>query len=96
MGSPLSADRCGPGRPGTRRSGPRRALRPKQDADRDGYTNVEEYKSGYNPLKHLSSIQEIVYKFRENWSFLIISIILFILIIIPLIYGIKRQKNGSA
>jgi hypothetical protein len=68
----------------------------KQDEDRDGYTNIEEYKSGYNPLKHLSSMQEIVYKFRENWSYLIISIILFILIIVLSIYGLKRQKNGSS
>ncbi len=65
----------------------------KQDEDEDGYTNFQEYKSGYNPLKHLSSLQEIVYKFRENWSYLIISIILFILIIVLSIYGLKRQKK---
>ncbi|MCK5261122.1 MAG: hypothetical protein KAJ44_03000 [Thermoplasmatales archaeon] len=65
----------------------------EQDEDGDGYTNVEEYNNGNNPLKRVSSLQEIVYKLRENWSYLIISVILFILIIALSIYGLKRQKT---
>jgi hypothetical protein len=67
----------------------------KHDDDGDGYTNIEEYKSGYNPLKQLSSLQEIVYKFRDNWSYLILSIILCIVILGIALYGLKRQKNES-
>ena len=65
----------------------------EQDEDGDGYTNIEEYNNGNNPLKRLSSLQEIVYKLRENWSYLIISVILFILIIALSIYGLKRKKT---
>jgi len=65
----------------------------EQDEDGDGYTNVEEYNNGNNPLKLISSLQEIVYKLRENWSYLIISVILFILIIALSTYGLKRQKT---
>ncbi len=65
----------------------------ERDEDGDGYTNVEEYNDGNNPLKRISSLQEIVYKLRENWSYLIISVILFILIIVLSIYGLKRQKT---
>lgn len=67
----------------------------KQDEDGDGYTNFQEYKSGYNPLKHLSSLKEIVYKFRENWNYLIVSVIFFVLIIVLSLQGIKRLKNGN-
>jgi hypothetical protein len=62
----------------------------KHDDDGDGYTNIEEYRSGYNPLKKLSSLQEIVYKFRDNWSYLILSIILCIVILVISLYGLKR------
>lgn len=65
----------------------------EQDEDGDGYTNVEEYKSGDNPLKRLSSLQEIAYKLRQNWSYLVISVILFILIIALSIYGARRLKT---
>ena len=72
---------------------PRDPTDAEQDEDGDGYTNIEEYNNGNNPLKRLSSIQEIVYKLRENWSYLIISVILFILIIALSIYGLKRKKT---
>ncbi|MCK5112200.1 MAG: hypothetical protein KAQ84_01540 [Thermoplasmatales archaeon] len=65
----------------------------EQDEDGDGYTNVEEYNNGNNPLKRVSSLQEIAYKLRENWSYLIISVILFILIIALSIYELKRLKT---
>jgi hypothetical protein len=65
----------------------------EQDEDGDGYTNIEEYNEGNNPLKRVFSLQEIVNKLRENWSYLIISIILFILILVLSIYGLKRQKT---
>ena len=65
----------------------------EQDNDGDGYTNVAEYKNGFNPLKSNSLLQQMAHKLKENWLYFIASCIMFILIVSLSIYGIRRQKK---
>ena len=64
-----------------------------EDEDDDGYTNVEEYEEGTDPLKPLSLLEKIVIKSKENWIYLVVSGILFIVLIALSIYGIRRRKT---
>jgi len=64
-----------------------------EDEDDDGYTNVEEYEDGTNPLKSLSLLERIVNKSKENWIYVLVSGILFIVLIALSMYGIWRKKT---
>ncbi len=64
----------------------------KTDNDDDGYTNLEEYENGDNPIKAQSSIKEIISKIEDNWTYLVVSVVLFSFIILISIYGIRRLK----
>jgi hypothetical protein len=72
---------------------PRDSSDAEHDHDGDGYTNLEEYKSGDNPLKQLSSLSEISEKIKENWIYLTISVILFSLIIILSVFSVRRLRD---
>ncbi len=65
----------------------------EKDEDGDGYTNIEEYKNGTDPLKQLTLVQEIVYMLKGNWEYLVVSVFLFILITAISIHGLRRQKK---
>ena len=67
----------------------------EHDQDGDGHTNLDEYKSGDNPLKQFSSLKEISSKIRENWIYLTISIVLFCLIIILSIFSVRRIRHEN-
>ncbi len=67
----------------------------EHDQDGDGYTNLEEYNSGDNPLKQLSSLSEIAEKIKENWAYLAISVILFSLIIVLSIISVRRLRHEN-
>jgi hypothetical protein len=64
-----------------------------QDADNDGITNLQEYKDGTNPTKKLSSPSEFFTRLKENWVYLVASIIVFLMIVILARYGIRRKKQ---
>ncbi|MBE3137275.1 MAG: hypothetical protein IMZ43_07815 [Thermoplasmata archaeon] len=64
-----------------------------QDADNDGITNLQEYKDGTNPAKKLSSPSEFFARLKENWVYLVASIIVFVMIVILARYGIRRRKQ---
>jgi hypothetical protein len=64
-----------------------------QDEDTDGVTNLEEYQQGTNPLKKLSSSSEIFDRLQENWAYLTASLIVFIVIILLAVYGIRRRTK---
>jgi len=64
-----------------------------QDADNDGVTNLQEYKDGTNPAKKLSSPSEFFTRLKENWAYLVASIIVFVMIVILARYGIRRRKQ---
>jgi hypothetical protein len=64
-----------------------------QDADNDGITNLQEYKDGTNPTKKLSSPSEFFTRLKENWAYLVASIIVFVMIVILARYGIRRRKQ---
>ena len=64
-----------------------------EDEDDDGYTNVEEYEEGTDPLKPLSLLERIAIKSKENWIYLVVSGILFIVLIALSMYGIWRKKT---
>jgi len=66
-----------------------------EDEDDDGYTNVEEYEEGTDPLKPLSLLERIVIKSKENWIYVLVSGILFIVLIALSIYGIRRRKTRN-
>jgi hypothetical protein len=63
------------------------------DADQDGVTNLEEYQQGTNPLTKLSSSSELFTRLKENWVYLVASIIVFVMIVILARYGIRRRKQ---
>jgi hypothetical protein len=63
------------------------------DADNDGVTNIEEYQRGTNPLKKLSSSSEFFERLKENWTYLIASITVFVMIVILARYGMRRKKQ---
>jgi hypothetical protein len=62
------------------------------DADNDGVTNRAEYKEGTNPLKNLSSASELFTRLRDNWAYLLASIIIVLVIIGLSLYGIRRRR----
>jgi hypothetical protein len=64
-----------------------------QDEDNDGITNLEEYQQGTNPLKKLSSSSEILDRLQENWAYLTASLIVFVVIILLAVYGIRRRTK---
>ena len=64
-----------------------------QDADNDGVTNLQEYKDGTNPAKKLSSPSEFFTRLKENWVYLVASIIVFVMIVILARYGMRRRKQ---
>jgi len=64
-----------------------------EDEDDDGYTNIEEYKDGTNPLRPLSLLERIANKSKENWIYVLVSGILFIVLIALSMYGIWRKKT---
>jgi len=64
-----------------------------QDEDTDGVTNLEEYQQGTNPLKKLSSSSEIFDRLQENWAYLTASLIVFVVIILLAMYGIRRRTK---
>jgi hypothetical protein len=64
-----------------------------QDADNDGITNLQEYKDGTNPTKKLSSPSEFFTRLKENWAYLVASIIVFVMIVFLARYGIRRRKQ---
>jgi len=64
-----------------------------EDEDDDGYTNLEEYNEDMDPLKPLSLLQRIVKESKENWIYVLVSGILFIVLIALSMYGIWRKKT---
>jgi hypothetical protein len=64
-----------------------------QDTDNDGITNLQEYTDGTNPTKKLSSSSESFARLKENWAYLIVSIIVFVMIVILARHGIRRRKQ---
>jgi len=59
------------------------------DADGDGFTNLEEYEIGTNPVKDIF-VQNAAYKIRENDLYLGGSVFLFVVLFLLSIYG-KRK-----
>ena len=64
-----------------------------EDEDDDGYTNVEEYEDDTDPLEPLSLLQRIVKETKENWIYVVVSGILFIVVIALSIYGVRRRRK---
>lgn len=62
----------------------------KLDPDEDGYSNLEEYKKGTNPIKDIFS-ENAVNRIKENSLYLSGSIVMFLFIFVLLIFG-KRRK----
>jgi hypothetical protein len=62
------------------------------DQDDDGFTNKEEYQQGTNPLKKQTSTLEIMNQLQQNWAYLSASLLIFLIIIILAIYGIRRRS----
>ena len=62
------------------------------DSDEDGYTNIEEYEKGMNPLKMASSLQDISQKLGDNIAYLAGSCILFVITLILGVFGLRRKK----
>ena len=61
------------------------------DQDDDGFTNKEEYQQGTNPLKKQTSTPEIMDQLQQNWAYLSASLLIFLIIIILAVYGIRRR-----
>ena len=59
----------------------------ENDTDGDGYTNIEEYAAGTSPLVKPSFIQSVIYRFREDYTYLLVSCLLFISVIVLSLYG---------
>ncbi len=64
-----------------------------QDSDNDSVTNLQEYKDDTNPAKKLSSPSEFFARLKENWVYLVASIIVFVMIVLLARYGIWRRKQ---
>jgi hypothetical protein len=62
-----------------------------QDQDNDGFTNIEEYQQGTDPIKNLASSTEILERLQNNLAYLTASLIVFIIIILLAVYGIWRR-----
>ncbi len=63
----------------------------ENDNDNDGYTNIEEYKRGTNPLKSVASISELLKNLEQNSAYLAASLIFFIVLVLLAIYFYRRQ-----
>ena len=62
-----------------------------EDTDGDGYSNLKEYQIGTNPEKDIF-LQNVAYRIKENAWYLVGSVILFVIIFILALYGIRRKK----
>ncbi|UCF49491.1 MAG: hypothetical protein JSU91_07015, partial [Thermoplasmatales archaeon] len=62
----------------------------KYDPDKDGFSNLDEYKRGTNPKKDIFS-ENAVYRIKENSLYLSGSIVLFLVLFILSIFS-KRRK----
>jgi CARDB len=62
-----------------------------QDPDQDGITNIEEYQQGTSPLKKQTSSTEAMDRLQQNWAYLAASFIIFFIILILALYGIRRR-----
>jgi Na+/H+ antiporter NhaC len=65
-----------------------------QDIDHDSITNIQEYKDSIDPAKKLSP-SEFFARLKENWTYLIASVIIFVMIIFLARYGIRRKNNEN-
>jgi hypothetical protein len=65
----------------------------EKDEDGDGYSNIEEYKKGTNPLKELSLLQSITYSLRDNSVYLLASLILVSVIVLLGVFGLRRLRR---
>ncbi len=63
------------------------------DADNDGLTNLQEYRQGTNPLKQISSSSEFLERLQQNITYLVASILVFLVIVILALYGLRRRKT---
>lgn len=63
-----------------------------QDTDNDGSTNLQEYTDSINPAKEFSP-SEFFDQLKEDWAYLVASIIVFMMIVVLASYGIRRQKQ---
>jgi hypothetical protein len=61
-----------------------------EDMDGDSYTNLKEYEIGTNPAKDIF-LENAGYRVKENGSFLVASLVLFIVIVLMSIYGKRRR-----
>ncbi len=64
-----------------------------EDSDNDGETNLEEYLDESDPLKKPDFSEVISQRLEENWPYLIFSIVVFVLIVLLSIIGIRRIKQ---
>jgi len=63
----------------------------ENDEDNDGFTNAEEFKRGTNPYKDV--LLENMFSFADgNGEYIVISIVLFVILTIFSIVGLRRQK----
>jgi len=62
------------------------------DEDKDGYTNREEYETDMNPLTQASFMQNAQHRLTNDWPYLIISLLLFMIVIILSFYGLMRRR----
>jgi len=62
-----------------------------QDVDGDGFTNLEEYQHGTNPSKDIF-MENAELRLKENSVYLTGSILIFILVLILSIIGIRRKR----
>ncbi len=62
-----------------------------KDKDKDGYSNLKEYKIGTNPAKDIFS-ENVAYRVKENAWYLTGSIILFLLLFLLSLYELRRNK----
>jgi hypothetical protein len=63
-----------------------------QDANHNGVTNLEEYRQGTNPLKTTPTTSDLFTRLQENWEYLVASILVFILIVLLAMYGMRRRR----
>jgi hypothetical protein len=63
-----------------------------KDKDKDGYSNLKEYRIGTNPAKDVFS-ENVAYRIKENAWYLTGSIILFFLLFFLSFYELRRNKK---
>lgn len=62
----------------------------QKDSDNDGYTNFEEYKTDNHPKKAIFT-QNAAQRIKNNQLYLLISTILFVIISLLSIFGVRRK-----